>query len=145
MRYEGVGALKVPAGPEEQAVTRAAGLLLTAKIGHKSADKKLQQVGEALEIRCWDSLAAETPVATAGQWKPSQDLPTYYRKPLPQDVLEALQVAYEGARTEVLDCCVYRRRQPGKCSKRSTTRSDKRSKRFARSDSTMSRFAWRGG
>lgn len=95
-------ALNVPAGPEEQAVTRAAGILLTAKIGHKSADKKLQQIGENLESRCWDALAAETPVATAGQWKAPQDLPTYYRKPLPEDVLQALQVAYEGARTEVL-------------------------------------------
>lgn len=94
--------LQVPRGPENADVTRGAGILLTAAIGHKSADKKLHQIGEALETRQWEALSSETPVATAGQWKPSDEPPHYYRKPLPPDVLEALQVAYKGARSEVL-------------------------------------------
>ena len=93
--------LRVPAAPDAAALTRAAGVLHTAVVGHRSAEKKLQQIAADIDARRWELVCCETPVIQAGALSSGNPL-TYYRKTLPDDVAGALRIAYEAAKTEVL-------------------------------------------
>lgn len=96
---EAWGTLGVPTGPDNAQLTQAAGVLLNAEMGHKSADKILQAIGQLLQQRAPEELAGYGPVVSAQRWSADVSTATYYRKPVPPVLIGALQVAFEYARS----------------------------------------------
>ncbi|WP_153555507.1 UvrD-helicase domain-containing protein [Roseimaritima sediminicola] len=88
--------------PDDAALTKAAGYLLTAQVGHKSADKNLAKLGEALETREPSLLAGKELLSTVKGCVDRGETPSYYRRELPEDIVEALLVAYQYVRSDTL-------------------------------------------
>ncbi|SRR6056297_2437833 len=94
--------LQPPTAPPQEELTRAAGYLLTAAIGNKSADRILQKIGQFVEGQDAKSVAEQNLVFTAKRWQTTGEAPLYYRKEVPSDVVEALLVAFDYARSSTL-------------------------------------------
>ncbi|WP_164104597.1 UvrD-helicase domain-containing protein [Candidatus Laterigemmans baculatus] len=94
--------LQVPSAPESAELTRAAGVLGSALVGHKSADAQLRKLGMDLESRHWPGIVGHKLIGDVAGRSSGDDGLTYYRKPLGDDVVAALETAFAGAKTEVL-------------------------------------------
>ncbi len=88
--------------PNSENIESAADLLLQAVIGHASANRMLQQIGSDLKSRLWDKLVGRKIIADA-QLCLGDDPPlTYYKKTVPAPLVNALSVAYSGAKAMIL-------------------------------------------
>lgn len=105
--------LRPPAAPPEADLTRAAGYLLTAAIGHKTGDKKLQQIGGWIESRQPEALAGQPLIREALAMQTGHKDATYYRKPLPSEIVEALVVGHQYATSHVLGLLAEQSRATG--------------------------------
>ncbi|QEG41448.1 UvrD-helicase domain-containing protein [Roseimaritima ulvae] len=94
--------LRPPAAPSDAELTRAAGYLLTAKIGHKSADGNLAKLGASIECREPTQLAGKELLANVKRWADKGQVASYYRKELSDDIVTALLTAYEYVRSDTL-------------------------------------------
>lgn len=93
--------LRVPVGPSPERIAAAAGALRVAKVGHKSADAQLVKIAELVETAAWDIAAGHTLISMAHRAGPGQGF-DYYRKPMPPEVLEALDIIAQACQTHFL-------------------------------------------
>ncbi|QDS92222.1 Putative ATP-dependent DNA helicase YjcD [Roseimaritima multifibrata] len=94
--------LQTPSAPENQTLTESAGLLLTAQVGHKSADKQLHAIGELMESREIAELAGKPLPATVKGLVERDEPVTYYKRDLPESIVSALLAAYDWSRSHTL-------------------------------------------
>lgn len=93
--------LRVPKGPEDAAITAAAGILGSAKMGHKSVEKILHGLSGDLEARRIERLA--NPKLVQDVSRASKDeVVTCYRKPIEGQLREAIELVISLVKTEAL-------------------------------------------
>ncbi|MDA8745899.1 UvrD-helicase domain-containing protein [Rubripirellula amarantea] len=94
--------LSAPALPENEVITRAAGLLLTAEPKQKTLKAKLEKMGDALQARQFACLHGETLITNIAKARRSGDPVKLGRSVFPDGLDEAFDVLFEIAKSETL-------------------------------------------
>ena len=94
--------LSAPSLPDNEAITRAAGLMLTAEPPQKSLKAKLEKMGDFLQSRQFADLGGETLVTNIAKARRSGDPVKLGRSLFPDGLDDAFNVLYEIAKSETL-------------------------------------------
>ncbi|QDV69358.1 Putative ATP-dependent DNA helicase YjcD [Rosistilla carotiformis] len=86
--------------PPTKAITAAVGVLDSSASGDKRIDKAMRKYGEWTLTGQWDAIVEAKLIAAADESQHSGDPVTYYKKPVPDDLVAAMQVIYAKARHE---------------------------------------------
>lgn len=94
--------LRVPKMPATNEMETAVEALANAAIGHRSADKNLQAIAtDILESR-WEEIANRDIVGNAHRAAGNDEELTYYKKPVPPELIDALTIAFQAAESHLL-------------------------------------------
>ena len=103
-RWQGIEAwetLQVPAAPDDPSITSAAGVLGSAAIGHKSGDKILHNLANELVLRNVEKLISPKVVQDVANARRGDEV-LCYKKPLDDDIIDAVHVAIALVKTHAL-------------------------------------------
>ncbi|WP_417746549.1 UvrD-helicase domain-containing protein [Rosistilla oblonga] len=86
--------------PADKAITEAVGVLDGSATGDKRIDNAMRKYGELTLTEQWDAIVEAKLIAAADQSQHSGEPVTYYKKPVPDDLVAAMCVIYAKARHE---------------------------------------------
>ncbi len=96
-RPEAWDQLPLPKAPSESAVESALVTLQQAKLNHKTADEQVEKLHLEASAGNWEAVVSHGIYA-----KIKEDVPTYYRRELPADLLVALEILLDRSAAELL-------------------------------------------
>lgn len=94
--------LTAPKQPDASQITAAAGTMRMAKPTQKRHLAKLESLADMLDARDFAALIDDTVIANVAAARRTRGEVLYYKKPFPEGVDEAFDVAYSAARSELL-------------------------------------------
>lgn len=92
--------LSLAKAPPSKEITTAVGILAGSATGDKRIDGAMHKYSELLLTEQWDAIVEAKLIAASAKSMLVGEPVTYYRKPVPEDLVAAMQVIYAKARHE---------------------------------------------